>query len=73
MTAELERAMRVTRNLPEAERVALARFLLPDGPGVDAEWDRLVEASRESLDALADELLADDAAGRTASLDPDAL
>lgn len=73
MSIELEQAMVVVGRLAPEERAALARLILPDDPAVDARWDALFEGSRETLDALADELIADHAAGKTRRLDPDAL
>ena len=71
MTVELEQAMVIVGKLPAWERAALARFILPDDPATDAKWDALFAGSRETLDELADELLADHRAGKTEPLDPE--
>lgn len=73
MTIELEQAMIIVGKLPAQEREALARFILPDNPAIDAKWDQLFGASRETLDAIADELIAEHAAGLARTLDPDDL
>lgn len=67
MTPQLEAAYRAVSALPEAERVALLRFLCPDDPEADAIWDRMFAETADALDEIASRAWADHLAGRNGS------
>jgi hypothetical protein len=69
MTKSLERAFEAAARLPDAKQDELAALILAE---IEAEelFDGAIERSRESIERLADEALAEHRAGRTESLDP---
>jgi hypothetical protein len=72
MTRLLEQAFAVAAALPEADQDALARALLEELES-ERDIDSALSARPEALAHLADEALDEHRAGRTESLDPDAL
>jgi len=72
MTKLLEKAFEEAAKLPNAAQDSLARFLLEELAS-EREWDALFSKSPDLLSELAQEALADHAAGRTTELDPDKL
>ncbi len=72
MTKLLEKAFEEAAKLPSAAQDSLARFLLEELAS-EREWDALFSESPDLLSELAQEALADHAAGRTTELDPDKL
>jgi hypothetical protein len=69
MTDLLERAVARARALPPDQQDTLATLLL-DEMGAEAGWQRRLDASPDLLARLADEALADLAAGRASDGDP---
>ena len=72
VTTALKRAFDVASRLPDAEQDALAAAILEE-IAVDRRWESTLTASGDALDRLADEALAEHAAGRTEPLDPEKL
>jgi hypothetical protein len=72
MTQLFEQAISKVRSLPEAEQDAIARMILEELED-EARWERAFAQSQDALAALADEAMAEDRAGKTRELDPDAL
>ncbi len=72
MTKLLEKAFEEAAKLPQEAQDSLAKFLLEELAS-EREWDELFSKSTDLLSELAQEALADHAAGRTAELDPDKL
>ena len=72
MTKALQDVFREAEKLPEAEQEQLAAAIRAE---LEAEtvWEGRLAASKEALEALADEALAEHRAGRTLPLDPDKL
>lgn len=68
MTRSLERAFAAAARLPEKAQDELAEAILAE---IQAEerFDDTLEASREALEQLADEAIAEHRAGKTESLD----
>ena len=72
MTKLLEKAFEEAAKLPQDAQDSLAKFLLEELAS-EREWDELFSKSPDLLSELAQEALADHAAGRTTELDPDEL
>jgi hypothetical protein len=72
MTKALENAFRAASKLPESAQDALAAAILEE-VSAEEHWDRALAKDVDALERLADEALADEAAGRTEPLDPDRL
>jgi hypothetical protein len=70
MTSALERAFRAASALPEAAQDALAAVVLEAISAEDSRTRTLANYAAV-LERLAEEALADEAAGRTRPLDPD--
>jgi predicted amidophosphoribosyltransferase len=72
MTKLLERAFAEAAKLPAEEQDALATAVLSE---IESErrWDRVFAESEDLLSELAEEALAEHAAGRTKRFDPDKL
>ncbi len=70
MTKALEEAFREASKLSEAQQDALAEAIRAE---IEAEkgWDKSFANSRDVLERLADEAIADHRAGRTTPLDAD--
>lgn len=70
MTKALEEVFKEASKLSEAEQDALAEAIRAE---IEAEkmWDRSFAGSRDVLERLADEAIADHRAGRTTPVDPD--
>ncbi len=72
MTKLLEKAFEEAAKLPQATQDSLAKFILEELASERA-WDQLFSQSPDLLSDLAQEALADHAAGRTIELDPEKL
>jgi hypothetical protein len=72
MTKLLEKAFEEAAKLPEEAQDSFAKFLLEELES-ERKWDELFSKSPDLLSELAEEALADHAAGRTTELDPDKL
>ena len=72
MTKLLEKAFEEAAKLPQDAQDSLAKFLLEELAS-ESQWDDLFSKSPDLLSELAQEALADHAAGRTTELDPDKL
>ncbi len=72
MSALLERAFAEASKLPEAEQDALASWILEELKA-ERRWTEVFRDSADALEQLADEALAEYAAGKTEALDPDQL
>lgn len=72
MTALLERALAEISKLPPPRQEEVAAWLLAELED-EARWASSLASSPGTLDALADEALAEHRAGRTEPLDPDSL
>ena len=72
MSKLLEEAFTKLAELPEADQDSIATWLL-DELVSDGDWKKLLSGSGEDLERLADEALAEHAAGHTKELDPDKL
>ncbi len=70
MSKALEKAFKEASKLPEAERGALAGAITAE-IGAEKAWDKSFASSRDVLERLAEEAIADHRAGRTTPLDPD--
>ncbi len=70
MTQTLDAAIAKLAALPPEEQDRIAQWLL-DELADDERWDRSFAASQDVLKRMADEALADEAAGRTTDVDPD--
>jgi hypothetical protein len=70
MTTALKRAFEAASRLPDEEQDALAAAILEE-LAVERRWEATLAATRDSLERLADETLAEHAAGRTEALDPE--
>ena len=70
MTRALNSVFSRISSLPEDEQDRIAAWLQAELASEEG-WARRFEQSQDVLDALADEALADTAAGRTTELDPD--
>jgi methylase of polypeptide subunit release factors len=67
MTQLLDKAVAELEKLPESEQDALAAILLAEIAS-EQRWSRTFEQSQEALSKLADEALAEHAAGKTEPL-----
>ncbi len=72
MSKLLEEALGILAGLPESEQDSIATWLL-DELESDGRWKKLLSDSVDAVGRLADEALAEHAAGRTEELDPDKL
>ncbi len=72
MTKLLDKAFEEAAKLPQDAQDSLATFLLEELAS-ERQWDELFSKSPDMLSELAQEALADHAAGRTTELDPDKL
>ena len=72
MTQLLEKAFSEVTKLPEDEQDAVAAWLLEELAS-EARWNQAFTDSADALSALADEALAEHAAGKTQILDPEKL
>jgi len=70
MTRALERVFSRISSLPADEQDRIAGWLQSELAS-EEEWTRRFAGSQDVLNALADEALGDEAAGRTTTLDPD--
>lgn len=70
MTKLLDKAFEAVAGLPEDQQDALAALILDEIASED-RWDRASESSRDVLDALADEALAEHRAGQSKPIDLD--
>ena len=72
MTKALKKAFDAASRLPEPDKERLARAILEE-LALTQRWEAPLTDSREALESLADEALAENRAGRTHPLDPEAL
>jgi len=72
MTRALEKAFQAASRLPADAQDALAAAILEE-VSAEGSSESALAAKPSALERLADEALADDAAGRTEPLDPDDL
>ena len=72
MTKALKKAFDEASRLPEEDQDRLAGAILEE-LALTQQWEATLSASREVLERLADEALAEHRAGGTEPLDPDAL
>ncbi len=72
MTKLLERAVEKVRKLPDLEQDAIAALILEELED-EARWEKAFARSQDALAKLAQEAMAEDKAGKTEELDPDAL
>ena len=72
MTRRMEQAIERLRTVPEAQQDGLAEFLLHE-LAEDERWGRSTQQHASKLKSLTDEVLRDDACGRTEPLDPERL
>ena len=72
MSKLLEEALTKLAELPESEKDSIATWLL-DELESDGRWKNILSDSGDALERLADEALAEHAAGRTEELDPEKL
>jgi hypothetical protein len=72
MTKALKKAFDEASRLPEQDQDRLAGAILEE-LALTQQWEATLSASREVLERLADEALAEHRAGGTEPLDPDAL
>ena len=72
MTRALDAAIQKLAALPADEQDRLARWLMEELKD-EEHWARQFAGSQAALDRLADEAIADVAAGRATELDPDKL
>ncbi len=72
VTKALQAAFDAASRLPEQQQDALARAIV-DEVSLEESWDQKLAASRDALERLADEALADLRAGRAEPLDPETL
>ena len=72
MSKLLEEVFIKLAELPEADQDSIATWLL-DELESEGHWKKLLSESGDALGHLADEALAEHAAGRTKKLDPDHL
>ena len=72
MTRLLERAVAEAQKLPEHDQDALATIILEEIAD-EARWDEAFARSRGALAKLASEAMAEDRAGETQELDPEAM
>ena len=72
MTKALKQAFDEASRLPEQDQDRLAGAILEE-LALTQQWEATLSASREVLERLADEALAEHRAGGTEPLDPDAL
>ena len=70
MTQALNAVLARLATLPPEEQDRIAKWLLAELAD-DERWTRQFSGSEDALEALADEARADNAAGRTADLDPE--
>ena len=70
MTRALNSVFSKISSLPPDEQDRIADWLQIELASEEG-WARRFEQSQDTVNALADEALADDAAGRTTELDPD--
>lgn len=70
MTKALQDVFREAEKLPDAEQEQLAAAIRAELEA-EAVWETRLTSSKEALEALADEALAELQAGRTLPLDPD--
>lgn len=72
MSKLLEAALTKLAELPESEQDSIATWLLNELES-DGRWKSILSDSRDALGRLADEALAEHAAGHTEELDPQTL
>ena len=72
MTDLLEHALRKVNNLPDPEQDAIATIILEELED-QACWEKAFAHSQDALAKLAAEAMAEDQAGKTEELDPEAL
>lgn len=72
MTDLLEHALRKVNNLPDPEQDAIATIILEELED-QARWEKTFAHSQDALAKLAAEAMAEDQAGKTEELDPEAL
>ena len=72
MTRTLDAALAKLATLPPEEQDRVGNWLLEELHD-DEQWNRQFAVSQDALSKLAAEVLADDAAGRTRTLDPEKL
>jgi hypothetical protein len=72
MTKALQKAFEAASRLPHPEQDELAAAILEELEA-DERWEAAFARSQDALERLADEALEEHRAGRTESLDPDAL
>ncbi len=72
MTDLLEHALRKVNNLPDPEQDAIATIILEELED-QARWEKAFAHSQDALAKLAAEAMAEDQAGKTEELDPEAL
>ena len=72
MNRPLKKAFEEAAKLPDDKQKELAQVLLEE-MDMDAKWDEAFARSQDTLERLADEALAEDRAGLTEPLDPDAI
>jgi len=70
MTKALEEVFKEASKLPEAEQDALADAIRAE-IRAEKEWDKSFASSRDVLERMADEAIADHPAGRTKPVNPD--
>ena len=72
MTEQLARVVERVSGMTAEEQDAVAALILEELAS-EERWDRLFGASPDTLQRLAEEALAEDRAGKTVPLNPDAL
>ena len=72
MTKDLKKAFDAASRLPEPDQDRLADAILEE-LALTQRWEATPRASRDALERLADEALAEHRAGGTEPLDPDTL
>ncbi len=72
MTKALKKAFEAASRLPDREQDELAAAILEE-LAADERWEAALAQSQRALERLADEALKEHRAGRTETLDPDAL
>jgi hypothetical protein len=72
MTKALKKAFDAASRLPESDQDRLAGAILEE-LALTQRWEATLASSREALERLVDEALAERREGRTERLDPDSL
>ncbi len=72
MTELLDRVVEKARRLPDPEQDAIAALILEELED-EVRWRKAFACSQDALAKLAQEATAEDRAGKTRELDPDAL